>query len=86
MATMSKQFSNTSIKNDNSFFELINQLTEELPPCEMAAVENDSPVSVKIELPFSVLMNVVDQLPFAQATLLHHRLELRLDNGTNIVA
>ena len=81
---MSKQLNDTLIKDDNSLFELINQLTEELPPREMTAMENGSPASVKIELPFSVLMNVVDRLPFAQATLLHHRLELRLENATNV--
>jgi len=74
----------TLVKDDNSLFELINQLTEELPSRKMTAVEDDSPVSVKIELPFSVLMNVVDRLPFAQATLLHHRLELRLENAANV--
>ena len=42
MATMSKQLNDTLIKDDNSFFELINQLTEELPPREMTAVENGS--------------------------------------------
>ena len=85
MATMSKQLNGTLVKDDNSLFELINQLTEELPPREMTGVEDNSPVSVKIELPFSVLMNVVDRLPFAQATLLHHRLELILENKTNVV-
>ncbi len=72
------------LKDDNSLFELINQLTQELPPMAGREVEDDSPVSVKIELLFSVLLNVVDRLPFAQATLLHHRLELRLENGTNL--
>lgn len=81
---MSKQLNDTLIKDDNSLFELINQLTEELPPREMTVVENGSLASVKIELPFSVLLSAVDRLPFAQATLLHHRLELRLDNDTNI--
>ena len=46
---MSKQLNDTLIKDDNSLFELINQLTEELPPREITAVENASPTSVKIE-------------------------------------
>ncbi|MGB0384827.1 MAG: hypothetical protein ACPGWR_08400 [Ardenticatenaceae bacterium] len=79
---MNKQSNGTLVKDDNSLFELINQLTEELPPRDKGGVEDDSPVSVKIELPFSVLLNVVDRLPFAQATLLHHRLEERLENST----
>ena len=52
---MSKQLNDTLIKDDNSLFELINQLTEELPPHEMTVAENASPASGKIELPFSIL-------------------------------
>ena len=76
------------IKDDSSLFDLVAQLTEELPPQPQPTqeIELKQAIPIQIDLPFSVLVGAVDQLPLPQATLLHHRLEKRLSKAVLLAA
>lgn len=76
----------TYIKDDRSLFDLVARLTEELPPRATQEIEPKQAIPIQIDLPFSVLVGAVDQLPLVQATLLHHRLEERLSKAVVLAA
>jgi hypothetical protein len=68
------------VKDDSDLFQLIRRLTDEQPPIETWDIEHGAESVIQIELPFSVLLNIVDRLPMDKARLLYHRLEDRLAN------
>jgi len=71
------------VKDDSDLFQLIKQLTDEKPPIEPWDIGHGAESVIQIELPFSVLLNIVDRLPVDKASLLHRRLEDRLAKTTS---
>jgi len=63
-------------KDDSDLFQLVRRLTSEQPPIEDIGREAE-PI-IQIELPLSLLLNVVDRLSVDDASLLYRRLEDRL--------
>ncbi len=80
---MSKQWDERIlVKDDSNLFRLVRRLVDEQPPIEVWDVERGTEPVVQIELPFSVLLNIVDRLTEDKAVLLYHRLENRLAKTT----
>jgi len=77
---MKKQEQNVRIltKDDSDLFQLVQRLTSVQPPAAAWDMEREAEPVIRIELPFSVLLQAVERLPVEQANLLHRRLEVRL--------
>ena len=70
------------VRDDSDLFRLVRRLTEEQPPTEARDLERGTESVIQVELPFSVLLDIVDRLTEDKAVLLYHRLENRLDRTT----
>ena len=71
------------VKDDSDLFQLIKRLTDEQSPIEPWDIGHGAESVIQIELPSSVLLNIVDRLPVDKASLLHRRLEDRLAKTTS---
>jgi hypothetical protein len=65
-------------KDDSDLFELVKRLADDRPPYKAFDQTSEAEAVVQIELPFSTLVQAVDQLSVDNANLLYRRLEDRL--------